>query len=88
MDNRIYRTNFREYTRIDKRKARQLYTDGQTVYLLGVNCLIGFMYTPCPVNNEEGRTFDAHINEFEYYNCDYERGYYPAFYSAVDIPAT
>ena len=72
--------------RIDKRIARREFDSGKTVFLLGVNLRPGMMWHPCPIEydpDEEvdwANQFDRHNNNFRYYNCDYERGYYPAFY--------
>lgn len=84
------------YKRIQKNKARRLYNDGVTVYLL-----------PCKVYPDDDHpwikpfelnkkriddhyngydelkklyTFDSRINNFEYYNCNAELGYYAAYY--------
>ena len=32
-------------------------------------------------SGEGEREFDLTVNAFEFYNCDYERGYYAAFYT-------
>lgn len=71
--------------RIDKRKARQLYEKGQTVYMQG--CTMRFdnvWQTACPIckNDErwEGQTFDSLVNDYIHYNCDTQRGKYPHFY--------
>ena len=35
--------------------------------------------------DEESSTFDKRVNNFEYYNCNYELGYYTSFYVEVNI---
>ena len=68
--------------RISKTKARKLYDSGETVFLLGCNLWIGPMFQPYPAKYREyeARSFDQMVSDFTYYNCDYECGYYPAFY--------
>ena len=71
------------YKRIDKRIARKLYDQGVPVLIIPHKCsprgawVTGFEM----INN--GRAFDAFVNEFTYYNCCNESGYYPAFYKEV-----
>lgn len=69
--------------RINKRQARRLYDEGKTIYLLACNCMIGPMWgqgISVKKENDPERTFDQHVNEFESYNCNYERGYYSHYY--------
>lgn len=71
--------------RINKKQARNLYNKGVTIYLIPCNALFGSMWLTlwsCQIKKETDpeRTFDQHVNEFEYYNCDYERGYYSHYY--------
>jgi len=35
---------------------------------------------PYPINNRAGRDFDDIVNNFEFYNCCYELGYYTNFW--------
>lgn len=68
------------WARISKKQAQARYKTNQDVFVL-----------PCKMHPENvwqkpinmfcrDRSFDQIVNEFTYYNCDYERGYYPAFY--------
>lgn len=67
-------------TRINKTAARKLFNEGKE-----------FWITPCNMRPECGLlmleswqsqfgSFDKLYNNFVYYNCDNERGRYPAFY--------
>lgn len=67
------------YTRIGKAEARKRYERGEDVFFCPVNSNPdspwGVVW--CPPLGEDFR----HLCEkFRYYNCDAERGYYPAFY--------
>ena len=68
--------------RMRKDVARRRYDQGQRIFLLASNCIYGSYWfgSGCPVDNSDDRTFDAQVNEFEYYNCDNERGYYACYY--------
>ncbi len=87
MDNRTFSIHVNGHKgivdRVSKTTARKLYDSGKTVFLLGHKLWIGMMYQPCPINQSDrfgDNSFDCNCNEFAWYNCDYERGYYPAFY--------
>lgn len=82
------------FTRISKAKARKLYDSGEDVFLCAVNMRPNFgavkatksewletkvvdgFVTVVPRNDG----FECLCNCFSFYNCDKERGYYPAFY--------
>lgn len=68
------------YTRITKAAARRRYETGRTVYFCPVNLNPdspwGLMWYP--PNNE--LPFEQLCKEYTWYNCDTERGRYPAFY--------
>ena len=72
--------------KIDKRKARNLYNRGISIYLLPCKVrLNNAWYTPHEINiNDypyESDSFDKHVNAYEYYNCQYnELGYYASYY--------
>jgi hypothetical protein len=73
------------YTRIIKKQARNTYNNGQHVAL--VACKIapddnGTWIQPIDIDNDrlDGYDFDDFVNNFEYYNCMYETGYYAAYY--------
>lgn len=66
--------------KINKREARKLFDSGKSFYM--VSCKLRPEFAIKINNNASNtfRTFDNLIAHFSYYNCDYERGYYPAFY--------
>jgi len=75
------------YVQVNKVKARNHYNSGDTVHLIQCNASphspwISF----CPVSkvNDEGRTFDQHVNKYEYYNCCSQLGKYSHFYIVND----
>jgi hypothetical protein len=69
------------YKRINKRTAKKLYEIGQPVLFCPVKLIPGGMWgIGCIITKREGRTFDQDLNEFEFYNCNYEAGNYTAFY--------
>lgn len=71
--------------RIDKRRARKLFREGKPFVI----CPCKF-YPSGPFNLamiihsskylEEGWTFERMYNNWEFYNCSYETGYYAHFY--------
>lgn len=71
------------YKRINKREARKLYDNKIPVLIIPCNCnplsawLTGFIMI------KYEKSFDTLVNEFIYYNCNSELGYYPAFYTEV-----
>ena len=71
------------YTRIRKPAARKLFNEGKA-----------FCIVPCNLRPEHGllinggtydraswEDFEKFLNCFTYYNCDNERGRYPAYYT-------
>jgi len=69
------------WTRISKRKARQFYEAGKTIRV------VPHKYRPDNkwlkmdfVKREESYGFNSRVESFEYYNCNFEVGYYSAFY--------
>ena len=70
----------KHYTRISKTAARSLYAAGGDVYFCPANLNPespwGLMWNP--PNNDI--PFEKLVNEYEWYNCDNERGRYTAFY--------
>lgn len=79
------------YIKVNKTKARNLFNQGKTVYI--VPCKVRFDFNnmwikPYEINNskiDEYTTFDTIINSFEYYNCNYELGYYTSYYVQADF---
>lgn len=69
------------YKRINKKAARKLYNSGVEILIIPCKCSpLAAWFTGITLNNT-GRPFDVLVNEFIYYNCNYETGYYPAFYT-------
>lgn len=84
-------TSVGSYTRINKRKARRLFFKGENIYVIPHKMSPEGPWGAAMEINEkilndqyayEGKEkqFDTFIKHFEFYNCDYERGYYPSFY--------
>lgn len=69
------------YKRITKAAAFNEYKNGNTIYLTPVKLAPGgFWNVGTPIKNDSPRKWESIINEFEFYNCSYETGYYTAFY--------
>lgn len=69
------------YTRISKKKAMKLYEAGNTVHMTSCKMRPGSIWQPTVEVKNDGETeFNTVVNAFEYYNCDYGRGYYASFY--------
>lgn len=67
--------------KVDKRIARKEYDKGNTIHLLPSKAAPGSMWmTPTPVNKECGKSFDALINEYSYYNYTKETGLRVTYY--------
>lgn len=72
-----------KYTRIRKDVARRLFKEGRIIYLTPSNVVASdsnMWIKPYPINNRAGRDFDDIVNNFEFYNCCYELGYYTNFW--------
>ena len=75
--------NVGKYTRVRKDVARRLYSEGKTIYLTPSNIVASdsnMWIKPYPINNRSERNFDEIVNSFEYYNCNWELGYYTNFW--------
>lgn len=72
------------YLKIDKRQARRLWAEHQSFIIVGCNLQPRFGIEMRPSWQKEFNSFDHMINNFTYYNCDAERGRYPAFYLLED----
>jgi len=81
------------YTRISKQAARKLFDADKPFYIQSVNMRPCNMWQSAMLVNKsnwldydkEHRTFDMHVNEFEFFNCDNERGRYAAFYIKEEV---
>jgi len=72
-----------KYKRIRKDVARRLYKTGRTIYLTPSNVVAtdsGLWIKPYPINNRARQDFDNIVNNFEWYNCCWELGYYTNFW--------
>lgn len=72
--------------RVSKPSARKLYNSGVEIYIIPhkvrpcTACGIGAFYSKDLYVDFDG-DFDALVNQYTYYNCQYnEWGKYPAFY--------
>ena len=70
------------YTRISKRAASKLYNTKTRVYICACKLRPDNMWQPAIEVKKSDYDFDFsnYVNEFEYYNCDNERGKYASFY--------
>lgn len=72
-----------QYTRIRKDVARKLFNEGKIIYLTPSNIAASdssIWIKPYPINNRSGENFNDLVNRYEYYNCNYELGYYTNFW--------
>ncbi len=72
-----------QYTRIRKDVARRLFNEGRTIYLTPSNVAVSdsnMWIKPYAIKNRSEKSFDDAVNAFEYYNCNYELGYYTNFW--------
>ena len=77
-----------QFMRIDKKKAKAAYRAGLTVLWCPVNIapFTGWgLEVPININNQncDGIEFDKLYDEYCFYNCNKECGYYPAYYIPV-----
>ena len=71
----------RKYTRVRKDVARRLYGEGKTIYLTPSNVAASDSNLWVkPFHPDMMKNFDNIIDAFEYYNCNYELGYYTNFW--------
>ncbi|MBT1285883.1 hypothetical protein [Phocaeicola dorei] len=81
MQQEEYQDRYIKYIRINKRNARIKYNENKTIFLIqDMMRLSNAWETPCPINKSDDCActmecdFDKRVNEFQYYNCDSERG--------------
>lgn len=72
----------KRFKRVSKRTARRHYNDGESIIILPVKCYTEMFAFETKENYNKVKDFDQLTNEFEYYNCNHECGYYAAFYVA------
>ena len=72
-----------KYTRVRKDVARKLFDQGRIIYLTPSKIVAtdsGEWIKPYAISNRAGYNFDDLVNNFEYYNCCWELGYYTNFW--------
>ena len=76
------------YKRITKTQAIKKWNNNETFFIDSCKMIPGNSWGTTMMINAENMqerkdhfsSFDSFLNNFSYYNCDNERGYYPAFY--------
>lgn len=78
------------YKKVNKPTARKLYNNGITVYLLpckvsevaltSKNSWVSPVEISLLTCAHSANKFDRTVNEYEYYNCNAELGYYASYY--------
>lgn len=74
-----------ELIRVNKTKARRLYNNGISIYL--IPCKISpnsIWFGTVELSQAIESDFDKAVNAFKYYNCKYVTGYYPHYYIMVE----
>ena len=80
----MYKLKFERYTRISKAEAERLYNKNIDVLMVPIhvhpenNWGIGYSASI----GYSGESFQAVVNKFMMYNCNYQLGYYPAYYKS------
>lgn len=84
---------FGDYVRVQKKQAKKLYERGEVIYLCPCNLRPGEPWKPevsiyLP-DGEEAKVapeaFDSAVDMFSFYNCNFESGYYPAYYIKKNV---
>ena len=66
--------------RISMATARRLFNNGVEIYMLPSKVTVGNIWI-LPANPHKGdSSFEAHVNEYRYYNCSAETGKRVHFY--------
>lgn len=73
---------FGDYVRVNKKKARNLFNSGVPLLILPNKANpTSPWFEGCNFHKSEQNTdFDKFINEYSYYNCNNELGYYCNYY--------
>jgi hypothetical protein len=68
--------------KINKVTARKLYNEGKEFWITACNMRpkAGILIGSMSFERMADIPFDTMVNSFTYYNCDNERGRYPAYY--------
>lgn len=79
------------YKRVTKPIARKMFREGCSIMLLPCNSYIDFnnpWVKPVTINikdcKHEANKFDRTVNEYEYYNCNAELGYYAHYFVSIE----
>lgn len=86
MNQRSFNNDGTTYERISKFKAMSLWKKDIPVYIDSCNMRpfnewgTTFLIPCQEILTNIDMTFNTYVRNFEWYNCDYERGYYAAFY--------
>lgn len=72
---------------VNKTVAKRLYNAGHEIYLLACNLNPHSAWNNIYTANVDirGLQFDTMLNQFTYYNCGSQLGYYPRFYAATNL---
>ena len=70
------------FKKITKPTAKKMYLSGKTIYLVPNKCspTNDTWVQPTPISARMGKGFETVVNEYEYYNCNYECGKVAAYY--------
>lgn len=80
--------------KINKKQARKLFANGASIMLYACKANINSAWnSPCIIDNREClneldnavKIFDTYVNEFEFYNCNYEMGYYAKYFIESEV---
>ena len=72
----------KQMKKITKVTARKLYNEGKEIRITACNMRpeAGILIGSTSFERMADIPFDTMVNSFTYYNCDNERGRYPAYY--------
>ena len=72
----------KQMKKITKVTARKLYNEGKELWITACNMRpeTGILIGSASFERMADIPFDTMVNSFTYYNCDNERGRYPAYY--------
>ena len=72
----------KQMKKITKVTARKLYNEGKEFWITACNMRpeTGILIGSASFERMADIPFDTMVNSFTYYNCDNERGRYPAYY--------
>jgi hypothetical protein len=68
------------YKRVSKKTARRVYNEGGVVMIVAHRLNPWSIFQPAITILQDEHTFDWWVNDYQWYNCNYETGYYCAYY--------